>query len=371
MAIYKRWKGKKVARNSPNWNKAKWVAEGQLNGVRYLKSLPTAKTAKDAEAEELKIRSAIANGEDHLILNKTTFSDFVDNVYWPHAEQKNVNLKAKATEVKHLKKHFRNLPLRNINVAACERYKLTRSKDMKECQACRAKREHECAPQLISPSSVNRELTTLSRILQLACYHHQIKENPMRYVEKLREPDSRARFLKNDERKQLLDTLLPDKRLIGLVLIALLTGWRKKQILALSKSAMDAETKTVALTRSKQQKPRRMPVSDAAWAVLERLAEDAPDDWLFPARRTTGHRKDFTKAWKTMLKKAGIEDFRFHDLRRSAATDLLRLGADAFTIRDVLGHANIDTTAIYARTQESSLRDALNKAGSEYDEWVN
>lgn len=371
MAIFKRFRGKRLRRNEPNWNKATWVAEGQFQGVRYLKALPLATTAKEAEGEELKIRAAIAAGEDIEAKKTSNFSDFVDGVYWSHVEQRNVNLKAKQTEVRHLKDFFKNLPLRSIGVATCERFKLQRSKQNKECQACRAGKVHECTPVRISPSSVNRELTTLSRILQLACYYGQIKDNPMRLVEKLREPESRDRFLREDEKRVLLDSLSADKKLLAIVLLGLLTGWRKGQILALSKSAMDADTKTVVIVKSKQQRARRVPVADAAWRIMERLAEEAPDDWLFPAKRTEGHRKDFSKAWKSTLAKAGVKDFRFHDVRRSAATEMLRLGADAFTIRDALGHSNVDTTAIYARSQESILRDALNRAGEDLEEWVN
>ena len=65
------------------------------------------------------------------------------------------------------------------------------------------------------------------------------------------------------------------------------------------------------------------------------------------------------KAFNAALKDAGIENFRFHDLRHTAGTRLAEAGADAFTIKDILGHASIQTSAIYVHATDEGKRRAL------------
>jgi len=68
---------------------------------------------------------------------------------------------------------------------------------------------------------------------------------------------------------------------------------------------------------------------------------------------------DFKRSWRTILEKAGIEDFRFHDLRHTFATELLEIGAGEFEIQTALGHSEIKTTHGYTHVKNENLRRNL------------
>jgi integrase len=68
---------------------------------------------------------------------------------------------------------------------------------------------------------------------------------------------------------------------------------------------------------------------------------------------------DITKAWKNAVARAGLRDFRFHDLRHTAASYLAQGGATSLDIASVLGHKTLAMVKRYAHHSESRVRDVL------------
>jgi len=233
----------------------------------------------------------------------------------------------------------------------------------KRCQKCAFGHAHECQKETISPSTVNRELTTLSAILTRAAFLGKIKDNPAKLVKKLREPDSREQFLTFDEKQRLLAETQKHYLLHFSVILGIFTGWRSGQILSLRKEDLEPETRTVRIARSKGRNARRVGVGSQVWAILSYLAEYTEGEYLFYNRKTKTRFLSFKRKWGEALKAAGLSDIRFHDLRRTFATDMHREGADVLTIQSSLGHSSIDMTAIYARSDDAALRRSLDAIG--------
>ncbi len=181
----------------------------------------------------------------------------------------------------------------------------------------------------------------------------------MRFVEMLPEAAPRVQFLNDDEKQRLYQAIRGNRQLLGIVSIALTTGWRKGQILSVKKSDLDAKHKAVQIIKSKKSPARKVPVSNYTFAVFESLANEAKTEYLFFNEKTGKQLGDFNKAWKTALTQAGINNFRFHDLRHTVATDLYDMGAGEFLVQTALGHANIKTTRDYVHVKNKSLRDQL------------
>jgi integrase len=80
---------------------------------------------------------------------------------------------------------------------------------------------------------------------------------------------------------------------------------------------------------------------------------------VFPSPRTGERLNDIKKSFRRAVIEAGLEDFRFHDLRHTAATRMADSGADAFTLAKILGHSNIQMTARYTHATDSAIRRAV------------
>lgn len=387
MAVFKRYKRKKVKSGTPEYKLATWVCEGMVDGTRYNKSLKSAKTRETALEQEDLIVAKIRVGEFELFKDKTKFTDFVDEIYLPYAKTKNVSYDQKVYETNTLKTFFGKHLLRDITPNLCEKFKQKRLAESVRCQKCKNKLHDklDCDARKVSPSTVNRELTTLKKLLFVAVDNSKIKDNPMRKVELLTEAPPRDRLLSQTEKVNLLSVIAQNddfecnsKLLMSIVLIGLTTGWRRGQILSIKRDDLLSDLQAVSVVKSKGQPPRKITVNSVAWNVLSNLAavvgsKQNKHGFLFFNERTGEQLKNFGKSWHNALRKAGIENLHFHDLRHCFATELLTSGVDSLIVKSALGHSNIKTTAIYAQVTDSLLRDSLGNldAGNLYGQYVN
>lgn len=180
---------------------------------------------------------------------------------------------------------------------------------------------------------------------------------------------ARTRHLTTDELGRLFDALrgeTPEARLV--VLIALLTGQRRGNVLSARWDAIDLEAGTWLIrhaprlgTTTKNRRDALVVVPHALIAPLrawrDRLPEGVP--WVFPSPTGDGHLIDFKKPWRRICDAAALEDFRFHDLRHSCATLMLAAGAPLPVIGRQLGHRSAESTARYAHVQLDGQRAAM------------
>ena len=265
-----------MATGDENYEKGVWNCEVMIDGMRYKKSIKSAKTKKEAEAEEDLIIAKIRYGEFDLYKDKTKFTGFVDETYLPYCNLNNANYRQKIYETNSLKSFFKNIPIKSITPEMCEKYKTWRLSQKKRYQKCISNMHNEkdpCRSEFVSNSTVNRDLTTLKRLLTIAADNRKLKENPMKKVNLLPEPESRTRFLSEEEKERLFAAIGDDKRLMAIVLIGLLTGWRKGQILGIRKRDLDSANKAITIIRSKRCPARLVPVSVLTWNIISALSK--------------------------------------------------------------------------------------------------
>ena len=206
----------------------------------------------------------------------------------------------------------------------------------------------------IQPATVVRYLSVLSHACTMAVKEWRwLDDNPCRKVTKPKEPRGRVRFLSDDERTRLLDACrassAPD--LYPATVLALSTGARRMEILGLTWPQVDLERRVAILHDTKNGERRVLPLAGPALALLRERAKDrrTDTDLLFPGgrRRTTdgtpGALKpvDLAFAFAVAMERAGIDNFRWHDLRHSAASYLAMNGASLAEIAEVLGHKTL------------------------------
>lgn len=221
----------------------------------------------------------------------------------------------------------------------------------------------------LSASTVNRYLAALSVAITAAFKEWEwLDVNPMGKVRKLKESRGRVRTLTKVEIGDLLAACKASKapHLYLIALLAVSTGMRLGEILTLTRGQVDLEKQRLILTHTKNGDLRSVPLAGPALSELTlRLATPgASGDLLFPGKRTGGP-VDFRSAWDNILKKVGITNFRFHDLRHCASSLLLESGASLGQLAEVLGHRTLQMVKRYAHLSESHSAKLVTKMNAD------
>lgn len=206
------------------------------------------------------------------------------------------------------------------------------------------------------PATTNRYLAAISHAFTIAVNEWGwLQENPCRKVRRLTEPRGRVRFLDEDEQRRLLHACResPLPALYPVVLLAVSTGARRNEVLGLRWRDVDFNARAIRLEETKNTERRAVPLTGAAHDTLQRWAKvrRIDTDLVFPRRdgqQPVEIRHYFGKA----LEAAGVEDFRFHDLRHTAASYLAMSGATLAEISNVLGHKTLAMVKRYAHMTE-------------------
>lgn len=213
----------------------------------------------------------------------------------------------------------------------------------------------------VSDSSVNREMDLLRAVMRMADQRWGYEVGKVDWKsQRLREPEARDRYLKPEEAQRLIACAAPHlKDPIG---FSLLTGLRLGNVLKLDWSQIDMQQRGITF-RVKSKKPggkaHTLPISDA---MLVLLANQGPKDAGQVFLRKGKPIKDWGCAWRGAKRRAKITDFRWHDLRHTAATWMIQGGVPLDVAQTVLGHQSIRTTQRYAHRAPSAKTDALNTA---------
>jgi integrase len=209
-----------------------------------------------------------------------------------------------------------------------------------------------------SPSTVNRYLVALGHALTIAANEWEwIHENPMRKISKLSEPRGRVRFLDDAERERLLEAckVSTNPQLHTLAVLALSTGARHGELINLRWSNVDLQRRVITLHDTKNKERRLLPLAHYALQLMEEhnKVRNIASDLVFPSPSNPQKPWNSRSAWEAALKRANIDNFRFHDLRHSCASYLAMNGASLAEIAEVLGHKTLQMVKRYAHLSEA------------------
>ena len=215
----------------------------------------------------------------------------------------------------------------------------------------------------VSNATVNRQLQLLGRALRHMGKFHAATLPDLALVEAaLKEPGERKRELSWDEQARLFAHLRAD--LHPLVKFALMTGARVETITGLQWRDVDLRGQRMTF-RLKGGEEMLFPINGELRAFLSALPRDC-DHVLTYMHKARGARRPISPGggglmadFRAALAAAGIQDFRFHDLRHTFATRMLRQTGNLKLVSRLLGHASIETTARYAHVLQEDLAAAL------------
>lgn len=312
---------------------------------------------------------------------KNNLGNFMEEHYLPWAL---ANLKSGQQTVDSVKRSFRDYlgaPLVDIQLSKIERWRISKLNDG------------------LKPSTVNRVVNALRAVLTKAVEWEVITEHPLAKLKPIRiDGAKKARFLSDGEEARLYQALkdrdeelkqgrargnqhraergydlLPDlshfaygDRMTPLVILSLKTGMRRGELFDLTWDAIDLPNNVVTAhgDTTKSSKTRHIPLSPKAIEAIENWRRQAPNKTgrVFPA--DDGGRLDNVRnSWSTILEKARIESFRWHDMRHDFASKLVMRGVPLNTVRELCGHADLNTTLRYAHLAPDHKADAIAMLG--------
>lgn len=218
----------------------------------------------------------------------------------------------------------------------------------------------------ISAARVNRHIAALSHACTIAVNEWEwLEHHPFHKITKMKEPRGRVRFLDDDERKRLLNACKnsPCSILYLIVTLALSTGARLNEIMQLKWQDVDFNRKVITLHETKNNERRVLPLAGHAMEIMKEhdKVRSINSDLVFPSPHDAKVPLNMRSSWDAAVSNAKIENFRFHDLRHSAASYLAMNGATLAEIAEVLGHKTLAMVKRYAHLSEAHTHSVVTR----------
>ena len=249
--------------------------------------------------------------------------------------------------IRHLKEAFGEMAAVKINHVLIGRYKNQRVR-------------------MVAAATVNRELACLSHMYNKAVEWGYARENPARQVRKFPEHYNQDRSLPPAQLKALLDAC--PEYLKWIVVFALSTALRLSEILTLKWPMLDDG---LMVRDRKWRVSLSAPLGELAKAVLSKIPRYPGCEYVFPdehgqpfVKYVDGEifvRRIFHWNWERAVKQAGLNKFRFHDLRHTAGSWMAKLGCNSFQIQRIMGLKSIRTAERYVHLNGNDLVEPTNR----------
>lgn len=218
-----------------------------------------------------------------------------------------------------------------------------------------------------SKSTTNRYLQLLKKMYNVAKEEGYAEENPVLKVKLYSEKDTLTeRVLTEEEEGRLLETSAEHLR--SILILALNTGMRRGEIFNLMWSQVDFRDRKIRVERTKSQKLRFIPMNSTVYNELRRLESKNGQSSYVSFNPATGKPYvDVMTAFKAACKRAGVKGLRFHDLRHTFASRLVKRGADIVTVQTLLGHSTLALTQRYTHADDDRKREAIELLSGEVE----
>ena len=260
-------------------------------------------------------------------------------------EKKPSSIKRERSIIKNLKAAFGERYVADIQTKDVNDYKIRRIRDDK-----------------VSKRTVNYELIVMGHAYTLAIEEWQwVRVNPAKNVKKFRVRNQIERWLSPGEEESLMK--VSAEWLKDIIVFAIHTGFRQSEILDLKWEQIDIGRKTITISEQKNGGLDTLPLNVTALALLmRRRAASEGSAWVFPDE--AGQRMPnqlIQRVFRGAVKVAGVEKFRFHDLRHTFATRLVQIGVDLYTVAYLGRWKTLDMVKRYAHHNPESLRPGIEK----------
>lgn len=314
-----------------------WYVDFRYKGKRYIRAVGRDKKTAEIALKEIEVKIAKEEFLGFVERKKITFEDFSKKYEEYISTYKSpISVKRERSKINFLRKFFQKKYLSEITKNDIEEYRSWRLSS-------------------VSKSTINREIACLKYMLRLAVDWGYLRENPAKGIKMYKEPPGRLRYLSKYEISKLLSNC--DERIYPVVLCALHTGMRYSEIINLKWENIDLLNRCIIIENTKNNERRIIPLTETLYNVLFDLPKISEYVFTYKGKRV----RDIRKGFKKTLEKAGIKDFKFHDLRHTFASYLVMSGVDLRTVAQLLGHKTIKMTMRYSHLSPDFLKTSVRK----------
>lgn len=251
-----------------------------------------------------------------------------------------------------LKETFGNMKADEVKPSMIEAYQQKRLSEI------------TCSGTSYKPASINREIEVMKRIFNLAMREEMVTRNPCWKVTRLSEKNSRDRVLSLDEFEKLVKAL--PQHAADIVTIAYYTGMRAGEIFGLTWDRVNMKEGYINLTPqdTKTGEARHVYFNMAVRNILERIGKVRQISHRFVFTYHENPVKSIKYSLTEALKKTGIQNFRFHDLRHTYVSNARKAGVDRTVIMRLTGHKTLSMFTRYNTVDQADAREAMQRLDS-------
>ena len=308
------------------------------SGQRVRKKVGTSRRMAELTLRDIELKIVKAEYLGVTEPKKITFAKLSQEyLQYSKANKTAQSYRRDQVSLKNLLQRFGRKMITSISPYDLERYKNTRKRT-------------------VAAATVNRELSCIRHMFTMAVQWGYLRDNKLQIVKKFREPPGRVRYLTDEEISRLLECCADHLRPI--VIIALNTGMRKGELLNLRWADVDIRNRVISLPRTKNNERRIIPMNDIVYITLREIGQQLDNQYVFSNGDGQSY-GDIKVGFKAALRRAGITDFRFHDLRHTFASRLVMAGVDIRTVQVLMGHKDIRVTMRYSHLSDAHLKEAV------------
>ena len=268
--------------------------------------------------------------------------------YLEHSKATKRSWKRDRDIIKHLNRLLGAYRLDQITAEMVEKYKLQRRQEI----MARPKYQGR-DPRDVPLSTANRELALLKNMFNMAIKWGKGEKNPVKEVKFYKVDNIMQRILSDEEIEALLVACNGHTK--DMVTIALNTGMRLGEILTLTWEQINLPQGYMTLIKTKSGKQRQIPIN----ATVRKVLNDRQRQSVFVFENDGKSLGSIKTGFNAALRRSGIRKCRFHDLRHTVATKMVLAGVSLPVVKEILGHASIETTMRYAHPTPESKMDAV------------
>jgi integrase len=306
-------------------------------------------TVEQARKRAAEVNAEIAKGESPASKRRENRAEMTFAEFWNEYLERYARIRKKPRTVEEDEKTYRNYL---SGLAGRKLSKITKA----DCQ-----RLHHDLAKRTSGATANRALAVLSGALSVAQDWGYLRgENPAKGVKKFKE-HGRDRFIQSDDLPRFWQALLdePNRDLADFFMAALLTGARRSNVLAMRWADVSLDRAEWRIPETKNGEPLIVPLVPELVNLLRERRRLATSEWVFPGDGKTGHLVEPKSAWKRVLQRAGIENLRIHDLRRTLGSNMAAAGVNTITTARTLGHKTLTMALRYQHLGTDPRRAAI------------